>query len=333
MTLTLDCDFGSRFDELGEEGIFWICDSLVNRQAAEFLKAKLSEVHILPPDAVTTCEKKSGQDLDICFASIVHTISEHHNGFSNGPHLTGKCLAHSTDFRASRQIRSSSYSLAWKKLDIDSAIGTVGFREFLHLFSLCTGASWGKDEKFLYLVQLTHWLIDSSTHRLIDLFCTSKSWDHGWGNEGRLLYSFWVQRRWRLCGILRRIFWMGKASSLRRDCDGHWWLSMVIDGETTLVFLESNEETKNVMMKGDLIVVPQNTWHRFESPKGVKIMTVTPEPTDHQIGKPFWKKEKISFDSSLAAKNNRGVILEFSLRARKLSDAPNLHSLHWNALR
>lgn len=62
---------------------------------------------------------------------------------------------------------------------------------------------------------------------------------------------------------------------------------MVIDGETTLVFLESNEETKNVMMKGDLIVVPQNTWHRFESPKGVKIMTVTPEPTDHQIGKPF----------------------------------------------
>ena len=82
MTLTLDCDFGSRLDELGEEGIFWICDSLVNRQAAGCLKAKLSEVHILPPDAVTTCQKKSGQDLDTCFASIVHTISEHHNGFA-----------------------------------------------------------------------------------------------------------------------------------------------------------------------------------------------------------------------------------------------------------
>lgn len=60
----------------------------------------------------------------------------------------------------------------------------------------------------------------------------------------------------------------------------------VLDGETTLILLENNEEKRNVMVKGDLIVVPRNIWHRFESPKGVKIMTVTPQPTDHQIEKP-----------------------------------------------
>ena len=61
---------------------------------------------------------------------------------------------------------------------------------------------------------------------------------------------------------------------------------MVIDGETTLILLEDNKEKRNLLHKGELIVVPQNTWHRFESPKGVKIMTVTPQPTDHQIEKP-----------------------------------------------
>ncbi len=61
---------------------------------------------------------------------------------------------------------------------------------------------------------------------------------------------------------------------------------IVIDGETTLILLENNEERKNLMTKGDLIVVPKNTWHRFESPKGVKVMTVTPQPTDHQIENP-----------------------------------------------
>ena len=62
---------------------------------------------------------------------------------------------------------------------------------------------------------------------------------------------------------------------------------MVVGGETTLILLENNVERKNVLKKGELIVVPQNTWHRFESPNGVKILTVTPQPTDHQIEKPY----------------------------------------------
>jgi len=28
-------------------------------------------------------------------------------------------------------------------------------------------------------------------------------------------------------------------------------------------------------------IVPQNTWHRFEAPDGVSIITATPKPTEH----------------------------------------------------
>jgi mannose-6-phosphate isomerase-like protein (cupin superfamily) len=30
-----------------------------------------------------------------------------------------------------------------------------------------------------------------------------------------------------------------------------------------------------------VIVVPQNTWHRFEAPDGVSLVTATPQPTEH----------------------------------------------------
>ena len=32
---------------------------------------------------------------------------------------------------------------------------------------------------------------------------------------------------------------------------------------------------------GMMVVVPQGLWHRFESPGGVTLMSVTPLPTDH----------------------------------------------------
>lgn len=37
---------------------------------------------------------------------------------------------------------------------------------------------------------------------------------------------------------------------------------------------------------GELIVIPQGTWHRFESPEPVKVVTFTPQPTDHQVVRP-----------------------------------------------
>lgn len=56
-----------------------------------------------------------------------------------------------------------------------------------------------------------------------------------------------------------------------------------LDGETTLFLLMEGEETPHRLGEGELIVVPGNTWHRFETPNGVKIMTVTPQPTDHSV--------------------------------------------------
>ena len=58
---------------------------------------------------------------------------------------------------------------------------------------------------------------------------------------------------------------------------------MVLEGETTLIILNDNIEEPNLLQKGQMLVVPENTWHRFETPNGVKILTVTPQPGDHQI--------------------------------------------------
>ena len=30
-----------------------------------------------------------------------------------------------------------------------------------------------------------------------------------------------------------------------------------------------------------VLIVPQNTWHRFEAPDGVSLITATPQPTEH----------------------------------------------------
>jgi mannose-6-phosphate isomerase-like protein (cupin superfamily) len=62
---------------------------------------------------------------------------------------------------------------------------------------------------------------------------------------------------------------------------------LVVDGETTLFLLREREELPNRLRSGELLVVPRNTWHRFESPGGVKVLTVTPQPTDHSIERPI----------------------------------------------
>ena len=60
----------------------------------------------------------------------------------------------------------------------------------------------------------------------------------------------------------------------------------VIDGETTLILLDAGVELRNHLGAGELLVVPQNVWHRFETPAGVKILTVTPQPTDRRVERP-----------------------------------------------
>ena len=61
---------------------------------------------------------------------------------------------------------------------------------------------------------------------------------------------------------------------------------MVVEGETTLTMLVDGAEHSHTLSSGEPIVVPQGTWHRFETPDQVKVMTVTPQPTDHSIERP-----------------------------------------------
>jgi uncharacterized cupin superfamily protein len=61
---------------------------------------------------------------------------------------------------------------------------------------------------------------------------------------------------------------------------------MVIEGETTIFFRTDEGEQSAPLGAGDLVVVPQGTWHRFETPDGVKLLSVTPQPTDHSPERP-----------------------------------------------
>ena len=55
----------------------------------------------------------------------------------------------------------------------------------------------------------------------------------------------------------------------------------IIDGDT-LVHLITEAGPETIELRAGMIaIVPQGAWHRFSSPDGVTLMTVTPQPTDH----------------------------------------------------
>jgi quercetin dioxygenase-like cupin family protein len=55
----------------------------------------------------------------------------------------------------------------------------------------------------------------------------------------------------------------------------------IIDGETELTVMRDDGPETVTMTKGQLLVVPPGTWHRFTAPAGVTLMAMTPQPTDH----------------------------------------------------
>lgn len=73
--------------------------------------------------------------------------------------------------------------------------------------------------------------------------------------------------------------WAG-ASEWERHTVGDE-IVQVVEGETTMFFLIDGVEHPATLTASDLVVVPQGTWHRFETPVGVKVLSVTPQPTDH----------------------------------------------------
>ena len=55
----------------------------------------------------------------------------------------------------------------------------------------------------------------------------------------------------------------------------------VVEGATRLEVIVGDEIESHELSAGMLLVVPQGCWHRFTSEHGVKVMTATPQPTEH----------------------------------------------------
>ncbi len=61
---------------------------------------------------------------------------------------------------------------------------------------------------------------------------------------------------------------------------------MALAGSTTIVLRIDSTDEKIDLKANELLVVPRNTWHRFEGSLDLKVMTVTPQPTDHSLEDP-----------------------------------------------
>lgn len=55
----------------------------------------------------------------------------------------------------------------------------------------------------------------------------------------------------------------------------------IVDGATILHVVTDDGPQSFKLKAGMLAIVPKNTWHRFEAPDGVSLLTATPQPTEH----------------------------------------------------
>jgi mannose-6-phosphate isomerase-like protein (cupin superfamily) len=55
----------------------------------------------------------------------------------------------------------------------------------------------------------------------------------------------------------------------------------ILEGATRFDMIVEDVLQALELSAGMLVVVPQGCWHRFESATGVKVMTITPTPTQH----------------------------------------------------
>lgn len=61
---------------------------------------------------------------------------------------------------------------------------------------------------------------------------------------------------------------------------------LAIEGTTTVILLVAGEEQRIHLSAGELVVVPKGVWHHFEGSASLKVMSVTPTPTDHARSRP-----------------------------------------------
>jgi mannose-6-phosphate isomerase-like protein (cupin superfamily) len=55
----------------------------------------------------------------------------------------------------------------------------------------------------------------------------------------------------------------------------------IVEGATTVHLMTKDGPQSVALSAGMVLIVPQNTWHRFEAPDGVSLITATPQPTEH----------------------------------------------------
>lgn len=55
----------------------------------------------------------------------------------------------------------------------------------------------------------------------------------------------------------------------------------IVEGSTTLHMITPQGRQSAALSAGMMLIVPQDTWHQFEAPNGVCVMTATPQPTEH----------------------------------------------------
>src|SRR4051794_14243622 len=78
--------------------------------------------------------------------------------------------------------------------------------------------------------------------------------------------------------------WAGRSEWERHTAGDE--IVSIIAGETTITFLVDGDEKSTRLMLGQLVVVPQGTWHRFDTPVEVTVLSVSPQPTDHSADRP-----------------------------------------------
>jgi mannose-6-phosphate isomerase-like protein (cupin superfamily) len=61
---------------------------------------------------------------------------------------------------------------------------------------------------------------------------------------------------------------------------------LALEGIATVVLLVEGNERKVELGAMELMVVPKGMWHRFENSRRLKVLTVTPQPTDHSLAMP-----------------------------------------------
>jgi mannose-6-phosphate isomerase-like protein (cupin superfamily) len=61
---------------------------------------------------------------------------------------------------------------------------------------------------------------------------------------------------------------------------------LALEGTTTVVLLKNSEEERVFLTEKELVVVPAGVWHRFEGSERLKVLTITPQPTDFRLDAP-----------------------------------------------